>query len=225
MANLKSGWIWANVISTVIIVAVCVTAYVLFHNKWAVYKWQDVQTIEIERIVQPDKPGEYISKMNTIEGWYRENEGKKKDVCDYEGELECQKYIMWNGYTENDLNVITWGKVIIVGTMALYSIFFLVAVIFLNVDKVDLKVMFFYVLVYIIINLIIEVILVIFDACQIDRYNKKHSEKEDISGSEAIVPGDEQPDTEPETESYTPYKFVKDVSEGFSNIKKMLRRY
>lgn len=222
MADIKTGWIWANVISTVIIVAVCVIAYVLFHNKWAVYKWQDVQTIEIERIAQPDKPGEYISKMNTIEGWYRENEGKKKDICDYEGELECQKYIMWNGYTENDLNVITWGKVIIVGTMALYSIFFLVAVIFLNVDKVDLKVMFFYVLVYIIINLIIEVILVIFDACQIDRYNKKHSEKEDISGEEAIVPGDEPP---VEPESYTPYKFVKDVSEGFSNIKKMLRRY
>lgn len=218
MADIKSGWIWANAISTVIIVVVVVTAYILFHNKWAVYNWQDVKTIEIERIEQPDKPGEYISKMNTKEGWYRENEGKTKDICSHEGELECQKYIMWDGYTENDLNVITWGKVIITGTMALYSIFFLVAIIFLKVDKVSTDVMFYYVLVYIIINLIIEVILVIFDACQIDRYNKKHSEKEDIAGV-STAPDPVEP------ESYTPYKFVRDVSEGFSNIKKMLRRY
>lgn len=209
--ELKPGWIWANVISTVILVAVIVIEYILFHNTWANYKWQEVQSIELERIKQPNRPGEYISKMNTKEGWYRENKGLEKDVCDFEGESGCQKYIMWDGYSEYDLNAITWGKVIITGTMALYSIFFLVACIFLKIAPVDVDTMFYYIIVYIIINLIIEIVLVIFDACQIDRYYKKHSEKEVI--------------TNDETESYTPYKFVKDVSEGFSNIKKMLRRY
>lgn len=217
-SNIKSGWIWANVISTVILVAVIVTAYILFHNKWAEYKWQDVQTIEVSRIEQQGKPGEYISKMNIKEGWYRKNDKLEKDVCSFEGEEGCEKYTMWEGYSEYDLNLITWGKVIITGTMALYSIFFIVAVIFLKVDRVEMNDMFYYIFVYIIINLIIEVVLVIFDACQIDRYYKKHGEKKEIG-----VDSNEQ--EEPATETYTPYKFMNDISEGFSNIKKMLRRY
>lgn len=220
-SNIKSGWIWANVIFTVILVAVIVTAYILFHNKWAEYKWQEVQTIEIKRIEQPGKPGEYISMMNTEEGWYRHETD----------DINTDKYIMWDGYSEYDLNQITWGKAIITGTMALYSIFFIVAVIFLKIDRVEMKDMFYYILVYIIINLIIEIVLVIFDGCQIDRYYKKFSKKEDIGVAPnepaAAEPAANETSTETETtaEPYTPYKFMNDISEGFSNIKKMLRRY
>lgn len=217
-SNIKSGWIWANVIITVILVAVIVTAYILFHNKWAEYKWQEVQTIEIKRIEQPGKPGEYISMMNTEEGWYRHESD----------DINTDKYIMWGGYSQDDLNQITWGKAIIMGSMALYSIFFIVAVIFLKIDRVEMKDMFYYILVYIIMNLIIEVVLVIFDGCQIDRYYKKYSKKENIgvdSNEQEKKDSNEQEKKEPATEPYTPYKFMNDISEGFSNIKKMLRRY
>lgn len=193
---------WTFIIMSIIVVLTCVVCFIIFYMHYAEYKWKEVGEIEYIRYPTDFDKGTFMSQKNTKEGWYKEIDNNCNDK---EAPIDCKQYQMWPGYSEDDLNNISIGISVIFAVLTVYSIvFFVIACMYYMCDKFII-----YLLVYIFITCFIEVCLAIFEWCQIDRYNKKKSL---LNQTET-------------TEPYTPYKFMNDISEKFSNVKKMLRRY
>lgn len=202
--NIATWAVWTFIISTVVVIIACIVCLILFSVHYAQYNWKEIGEIEYLRSADPNIAGKYISQMNTVAGWYKLID-ENNNCNNINDPTDCDtKYEMWDGYTEDDLNKISIGKAVIFGILSIYSIIFLViACMYYECD-------YFIVIliIYIIVTCVIELCLTIFEWCQVDRYYKKYSNESDST-----------------TESYTPYKFINDISEGFSNVKKMLRRY
>lgn len=193
---------WTFIIMSIVVVIICVVCFIIFYMHYAEYKWRDVGEIEYIRYPTDFDKGTFMSQKNTKEGWYKKIDNNCNDK---EAPIDCQQYKMWPGYSEDDLNNISIGISVIFAVLTVYSIvFFVIACMYYMCNKFII-----YLLVYIFITCFIEACLAIFEWCQIDRYNKKQSL---LNQTET-------------TESYTPYKFMNDISEKFSNVKKMLRRY
>lgn len=197
--NAIANWaFWTFLIMSIVVGIICVVCLIIFSTHYAEYKWEKEQAIELSRCPSGNNDGKYISTMNTNAGWYKFLNNVDQSNCE-------PKYEEWTGYSEDDLNKISIGISVIFAVLTVYSIvFFVIACMYYMCDKFII-----YLLVYIGVTCVIEACLAIFEWCQIDRYNKKQS----------LL------DQNKTTESYTPYKFMNDISEKFSNVKKMLRRY
>lgn len=201
--NAVATWaFWTFIIMSIVVVITCVVCLIIFSTHYAEYKWREVGEIEYIRYPTDFAKGTFTSQKNTEAGWYKEIDNN----CNNENaSIDCKQYEKWPGYSEEDLNDISIGISVIFAVLTVYSIvFFVIACMYYMCDYFII-----YLLVYIGFTCFIEVCLAIFEWCQIDRYNKKQSLNN-------------QTET---TESYTPYKFMNDISEKFSNVKKMLRRY
>lgn len=199
--NAIATWaFWTFIIMSLLVLIICVVCLIIFSTHYAEYKWRKVGEIEYIRYPTDFNQGKFMSQKNTEAGWYKEIDNN----CNDEGAPNnCKQYEKWLGYSEEDLNYISIGISVIFATLTVYSIVFLViACMYYMCDYFII-----YLCGYIVLTGIIEVCLAIFEWCQIDRYNKKQSLQTET------------------TESYTPYKFMNDISEKFSNVKKMLRRY
>lgn len=201
--NAVATWaFWTFIIMSIVVVITCVVCLIIFSMHYADYKWREVGEIEYIRYPTDFDKGTFMSQKNTEAGWYKEIDN---NCNDREASINCKQYEMWPGYSEEDLNYISIGISVIFAVLTVYSIvFFVIACMYYMCDYFII-----YLLVYIGFTCLIEVCLAIFEWCQIDRYNKKQSL---LNQTET-------------TESYTPYKFMNDISEKFSNVKKMLRRY
>lgn len=199
--NAVATWaFWTFIIMSIVVVITCVVCLIIFSTHYADYKWREVGEIEYIRYPTDFDKGTFMSQKNTEAGWYKEIDN---NCNDREASINCKQYEEWPGYSEEDLNYISIGISVIFAVLTVYSIVFLViACMYYMCDYFII-----YLLVYIGFTCLIEVCLAIFEWCQIDRYNKKQSLQTET------------------TESYTPYKFMNDISEKFSNVKKMLRRY
>lgn len=199
--NAVATWaFWTFIIMSIVVVITCVVCLIIFSMHYADYKWREVGEIEYIRYPTDFDKGTFMSQKNTEAGWYKEIDN---NCNDREASINCKQYEEWPGYSEEDLNYISIGISVIFAVLTVYSIVFLViACMYYMCDYFII-----YLLVYIGFTCLIEVCLAIFEWCQIDRYNKKQSLQTET------------------TESYTPYKFMNDISEKFSNVKKMLRRY
>lgn len=199
--NAVATWaFWTFIIMSLLVVITCVVCLIIFSMHYADYKWREVGEIEYIRYPTDFDKGTFMSQKNTEAGWYKEIDN---NCNDREASINCKQYEEWPGYSEEDLNYISIGISVIFAVLTVYSIVFLViACMYYMCDYFII-----YLLVYIGFTCLIEVCLAIFEWCQIDRYNKKQSLQTET------------------TESYTPYKFMNDISEKFSNVKKMLRRY
>lgn len=199
--NAVATWaFWTFIIMSLLVVITCVVCLIIFSMHYAEYKWREVGEIEYIRYPTDFDKGTFMSQKNTEAGWYKEIDN---NCNDREASINCKQYEEWPGYSEEDLNYISIGISVIFAVLTVYSIVFLViACMYYMCDYFII-----YLLVYIGFTCLIEVCLAIFEWCQIDRYNKKQSLQTET------------------TESYTPYKFMNDISEKFSNVKKMLRRY
>lgn len=201
--NAIATWaLWTFIIMSLLVIIICVVCLIIFSTHYADYKWREVGEIEYIRYPTDFDNGTFMSQKNTEAGWYKEIDN---NCNDREASINCKQYEEWPGYSEEDLNYISIGISVIFAVLTVYSIvFFVIACMYYMCDYFII-----YLCIYIAITGVIEVCLAIFEWCQIDRYNKKQSL---LNQTET-------------TESYTPYKFMNDISEKFSNVKKMLRRY